>query len=74
MEIISVCITTFKRQSLLKKCIISLLMQNTPPGYLLEIIIVDNDKNASARQVVQKIMQKYKNTYIKYFVEPEKKY
>ncbi|MEP0859801.1 MAG: glycosyltransferase family 2 protein [Ignavibacterium sp.] len=72
MEIISVCITTFKRQSLLKKCIISLLTQNTPPGYLLEIIIVDNDRNASARQVVQKIMQKYKKANIKYFVEPEK--
>ena len=51
-NICSVCIATFKRPALLRKLIQSLFDQKNIEEILLEIIIVDNDIEKSAKEIV----------------------
>lgn len=64
---ISICISTYKRESL-KNTIDSLINQNT--NYDYEIIIIDNDKNGFAKDIVNKI--EHDRVIIKYYIEEEK--
>ena len=48
----SVCVATFKRPELLRKLIQSLFDQKKIDDIILEIIIVDNDKERSAKEIV----------------------
>lgn len=48
----SVCVATYKRPELLRKLIQSLFEQKNIDNILLEIIIVDNDINRSAKEIV----------------------
>lgn len=49
---ISICACTYKRPDGLRKLLISLLALNVPAGVRAEVLIVDNDANASAREIV----------------------
>jgi succinoglycan biosynthesis protein ExoM len=51
-NVCSVCVATFKRPELLRKLIQSLFEQKNIDDIILEIIIVDNDINKSAKEVV----------------------
>lgn len=62
---ISVLICTYKRPILLQKCIESVLYQNTKSEY--EVIVIDNDVEKSAQQIVEKY-----RTKIQYFFQPLK--
>lgn len=68
---ISICIVTYKRVQLLKELLHSLSKLSIPDGFGIEIIIVDNDKDRTAENVVQKFKEisKFK---IKYFLQPIK--
>jgi succinoglycan biosynthesis protein ExoM len=50
----SVCIATYRRPRLLEKLLVSLENQSLPDRVELEIIIVDNDSNKTARPIIQK--------------------
>jgi len=67
----SVCIATYKRQKLLKKLIDSLLNQKNIDLSAVELIIVDNDAEGSARNVVEEYMGKVICS-ISYEIQPKK--
>lgn len=50
----SICIATYKRPLLLEKLLNSLLLQNLPDEIELEIIVVDNDSEKSAKPSFEK--------------------
>jgi glycosyltransferase involved in cell wall biosynthesis len=50
---ISVCICTFKRPVLLKRLLDELAQQETNGSFSYSIVVADNDRNQSARQVVE---------------------
>ncbi|MFQ5559463.1 MAG: glycosyltransferase [Nitrospinota bacterium] len=69
---ISICIATYKRPKLLAELLLSLSIQNTEGLFTFEIIVVDNDKEQSARETVQKGIKKYHGLKIVYDFEPKK--
>ena len=69
--ICSVCIATYKRPQLLRNLLDSLYAQNLPAQVNLQLIVVDNDMDKSAQEIVGE----YENINcftIEYFVQPEK--
>ena len=69
--ICSVCIATYKRPQLLRNLLDSLYAQNLPANVNLQLIVVDNDKDKSAQEIVSE----YENINcitIEYFVQSEK--
>lgn len=62
---ITIAICTYNRPLLLKKCIESVLMQNTDYDY--EVIVIDND----ARKTAQEVVEKYKSR-VQYYFQPLK--
>ncbi len=56
----SVCIATYKRPSNLKDLIFSIEKQSMPDGGKIEIIIVDNDPEGSAKDIVNDIKESFK--------------
>lgn len=67
----SICIATYKRPELLKKLLESLLTQNLPDDVNVEVIVVDNDVNETAKNICNEFMNN--NTLnIHYSVQPEK--
>lgn len=70
MKDCSICICTYKRPDLLLNCLKNILQQKSTR--ILELIIVDNDKYASAKNIIQLILNQNINNSIniKYFIEP----
>ena len=67
----SVCVATYKRPELLRKLIESLLSQKSVDLSEVEIIIVDNDKDESAREtIIEYIVKNYCQIF--YFTQTEK--
>ena len=50
---LSLVICTFHREKLLRKALDSVAVQRAPAGFALEIVVVDNSDDSSARDVVQ---------------------
>jgi succinoglycan biosynthesis protein ExoM len=67
---ISVCICTYKRAALLRKLLLKLESQKTGGLFDFSIVIVDNDKDESARQIVESCSRELKIS-ISYYVESE---
>ena len=65
----SVCIATFKRPALLRKLIQSLFEQKKIDDIILEIIIVDNDIERSAKEIVAEFSDTSSIT-ISYYEQP----
>jgi succinoglycan biosynthesis protein ExoM len=67
----SVCINTYKRPELLKKLLESINVQQFDKNIMLEIIVVDNDQDQSAKFVVSNysLVSKFP---VKYFIQPKK--
>lgn len=65
---ISVCISTFKRPSYLEILLKKINEQELPDGCKLKVIVIDNDINASAKEVVTKVENEF-NYEIIYDVE-----
>jgi succinoglycan biosynthesis protein ExoM len=66
---ISVCICTYKRPSLLGRCLASVCDQRTEELFSYSIIVTDNDVTESARETVEKLNADSR-VAIKYCVEP----
>ena len=66
--IISICICTFRRPMMLEELLNSILQDLELPGST-EVIVVDNDKDESARGIVEKHSRGL--LPVRYFVEPE---
>lgn len=64
--IINIC--TYKRPEMLKACLDSIFMQQIPASWDIEIFVVDNDADASAKEIVQEF-QEHTNLLISYFCE-----
>lgn len=67
---ISVCICTFRRPRLLAHLLRALEGQDTAEAFDFDIVVVDNDKDGSARLVVDFAAGRM-NRRIRYFIEPE---
>jgi len=66
---ISVCIITYKRPEMLDRCLESVLNQQRG-GFDFSIVVVDNDRHQSAREIVSKC-RKHSSVEISYDVESE---
>src|SRR5256885_261602 len=67
---ITVCICTFKRPALLGQILEVLRSQQTEGRFTYSIVITDNDRSESAREVVEAFRQRTKME-VTYSVEPE---
>lgn len=67
---ITVCICTFKRSGFLERLLCELDCQITEELFTYSVVVVDNDRMASAQNVIQSFRQKSK-LEVQYFVEPE---
>lgn len=67
---ICVCICTYKRASLLQRLLIELEKQETNGMFSYSAVVVDNDADKSAQQVVLGFQQTH-DLEVKYFVEQE---
>lgn len=67
----SVCIASYKRPELLRKLIQSLFVQQGLENFNLEIIIVDNDVDKTAKPIVDEFAPK-KDITVSYFNQPIK--
>ena len=65
--LISICMCVYKRASL-EKTLTTIVSQNLPPDYSLEIIVVDNDVEESGRVICDKIQNTTSSVPIRYFV------
>jgi succinoglycan biosynthesis protein ExoM len=66
---ISVCICTYKRSSLLRRCLDSVCDQTTAGLFSYSIVVADNDVMESARETVERMAADSK-VAIQYCVEP----
>lgn len=66
---VSVCICTYKRPELLLQLLESLAKQTLSPAEF-EVIVVDNDKLASAKQTIMLAIQRYPALVVRYEIEP----
>lgn len=69
-RLISLCACTYHRPFQLKRLLESLAAQQLEPGWQVELIVVDNDVNASARASVEAARTKSSNMLLEYAVEP----
>ncbi len=67
---ICVCVCTYKRPALLADLLRGLRRQTTEGKFTWSIVVVDNDRQGSARQTVEEF-QRENPDGIKYFIEPE---
>jgi glycosyltransferase involved in cell wall biosynthesis len=70
MELISVCICTFKRPELLSRLLTCLSAQKRTSWFAFDTVVVDNDKKRSAEETVRKF-QNEDGMGIRYVCEPE---
>ncbi len=64
--LVSICMCTYKRDSL-KKTLDSVVAQDLPDGYSLEVVVVDNDVDESGREVCESYQQNPSQSLVRYF-------
>ena len=67
---ISVCICTFKRPGLLAELLRGVLQQTTGSKFFCSIVVVDNDRQGSARETVERFQREHPGV-VDYAIEPE---
>ncbi|MFX0134051.1 MAG: glycosyltransferase family 2 protein, partial [Candidatus Hodarchaeota archaeon] len=67
----SVCVATYRRMELLEKLLKSLVNQDLTDNIVLEIIVIDNDKDKSALSIINKF-QNSSRIRFHYFNQPIK--
>ena len=68
---IAICVATYKRPSMLKACLSSIVSLNCPEGYKFIVIIVDNDIEQSGKTTVENASADFTNQ-LYYAVETER--
>ena len=51
--VIAICVATYKRPELLINCIKSIMQLEAPEEYKVIVIVVDNDNDGTARDIVE---------------------
>lgn len=69
---ISVCIATYKRPTLLMNLLESIANQQVPKDLSFEIVVVDNDRDGSARDGVSAFAARHPHLAVGYAIEGEK--
>ena len=71
LKIISVCLCTYKRELMLKKCLESILRQTIKID--IEVIVIDNDYEGSAKKIIDYFTDLYikEGILLKYAIEPQ---
>ena len=64
--LVSVCMCTYKRETL-KKTLDSVVSQTLPDGYALEVVVVDNDVEESGRIPCEQYQQHPSGVPVRYF-------
>jgi succinoglycan biosynthesis protein ExoM len=68
-RLISICICTYKRPDRLGLALQSLIEMQAPPECRLEILVVDNDANASAAEIVEALRPAFVEVSLRYIIE-----
>jgi glycosyltransferase involved in cell wall biosynthesis len=68
---ISVCVCTYNRNELLERLLRNLAIQRTEGMFEYSIVVIDNDKNGHAKEIISKIKNEL-NLDLIYEIEPEK--
>lgn len=68
--LISVCVCTYHRPHLLEKLLVSLATQGTDDQFEIEIVVVDNDRSGSAREVATLTQERFPQLRLTYAIEP----
>lgn len=71
MSLISVCVCTYKRLELLELCLESVAETTVPEGVELNIVVIDNDEQASSRPLIDQIRVSFSGQII-YVCEPRR--
>jgi succinoglycan biosynthesis protein ExoM len=73
-KLVSVCICTYKRFESLLNTINSVIVQKLPENYILELIVVDNDPNSTAKENVKFLIEnnEVKLYRFEYFIEAKR--
>jgi len=71
IKFILLAFCTFKRPNMLEKCLKSISELNLPENIRTEILIIDNDESASAKDVVEKNRNDLQIT-VNYFIEEKR--
>lgn len=69
IPLVSICIISYKRPNKLSLLLECLATQSFFSLYSAEIIVVDNDKNGSAKPVIEKFIRQYPNISTTYEIE-----
>ena len=69
--ICSVCIATYKRRQLLRNLLKSIFAQNLPQNINVQIVVVDNDKEKSAEEIIKEFESNDK-IWLEYYNQPRK--
>ena len=67
--IIGIC--TFRRPEMLRRCLASVLAQECPEGWKVEIVVVDNDAQSDLAEMISRAFPDPKYP-IRYFIEPRR--
>ncbi|MEN9483643.1 MAG: hypothetical protein RLZZ444_4620 [Pseudomonadota bacterium] len=67
--LISICICTFRRPEGIRRALTSLIDTDTPPGWQIEFIVVDNDKDQSALNIINRVRLDRPDATVRYFAE-----
>ena len=70
-DFVSVCLCTYKRPTLLENALRALQVQETQDRFQYSIVVVDNDRNESARKVVD-MLRADSPVEMEYYVEPRR--
>ncbi len=70
MEIL-ICICTYKRNHILNKCLMSFKKAIIPFNFNIKFLIMDNDINGNAKNIIKKVKKKFK--YKIYYVNEKKR-
>ncbi len=68
--LISICVCTYHRPRLLANLLSSLANQRTDNKFEIEVVVVDNDYAASARNMVNKAANQFPQLHMNYEIEP----
>ena len=68
---LAICIPTFRRPRLLRACLESITTLEPPETYLINTIVVDNDVNATAKEICEEVSPGFPFA-LHYFVHSER--
>ncbi|NKB36288.1 MAG: glycosyltransferase [Gammaproteobacteria bacterium] len=70
-KLIAVCVPTFMRDNLLRECLLSIAELTLPRGHTINVVVADNDVNATARKTSNSMAATLPFT-LHYFVHPKR--